>query len=76
MGVSKFIFNNPDLETENRRLIQENLLYKGKAQRLGELEAENISLRLLLNASELLIDTILVTEVIGVSAHPECTNLE
>ena len=75
LGVSKFIFNNPDLETENRRLIQENLLYKGKAQRLGELEAENISLRLLLNASELLIDTILVTEVIGVSATPRVHKL-
>tara|TARA_B100000242_G_scaffold73184_1_gene46825 strand:- start:6987 stop:7706 length:720 start_codon:yes stop_codon:yes gene_type:complete len=75
LGVSKFIFNNPDLENENRRLIQENLLYKGKAQRLGELEAENISLRLLLNASELLIDTILVTEVIGVSATPRVHKL-
>ena len=75
LGVSKFIFNNPDLETENRRLIQENLLYKGKAQRLGELEAENIRLRLLLNASELLIDTILVTEVIGVSATPRVHKL-
>ena len=63
------------METENRRLIQENLLYKGKAQRLGELEAENISLRLLLNASELLIDTILVTEVIGVSATPRVHKL-
>ena len=30
LGVSKFIFNNPDLETENRRLIQENLLYRVK----------------------------------------------
>ena len=34
---------------------------------MGELQAENIRLRLLLNATELLMDEILVTEVIGVS---------
>ena len=65
--LSNITVKRSDLESENTQLIQENLIYKGKLQRMGELQAENIRLRLLLNATELLMDEILVTEVIGVS---------
>ena len=37
---------------------------------MAELAAENLRLRLLLNATELLMDSVLVTEVIGVSPSP------
>ena len=65
--LSNITVKRSDLESENTQLIRENLIYKGKLQRMGELQAENIRLRLLLNATELLMDEILVTEVIGVS---------
>lgn len=55
------------IEKENLRLKQESLIYRGQLQRMAELAAENLRLRLLLNATELLTDSILVTEVIGVS---------
>ena len=63
---SNITVKRSDLESDNTQLIRENLIYKGKLQRMGELQAENIRLRLLLNATELLMDEILVTEVIGV----------
>ena len=59
-----------DLESENTRLNQENLILRGQLQRMAELAAENLRLRLLLNATELLMDSVLVTEVIGVSPSP------
>ena len=64
--LSNITVKRSDLESDNTQLIRENLIYKGKLQRMGELQAENIRLRLLLNATELLMDEILVTEVIGV----------
>ena len=56
-----------DLEVENTRLKQESLIHRGQIQRMADLAAENLRLRLLLNATELLMDSVLVTEVIGVS---------
>ena len=73
--LSNITVKRTDLESENTRLIQENLLYKGKLQRMGELKTENIRLRLLLNAAELLMDEVLVTEVIGVSVTPKIHTL-
>ncbi len=63
--------NREDLETENKRLKQENLIHRGQIQRMANLAAENLRLRLLLNATELLLDKVLVTEVIGVSPTPK-----
>lgn len=56
---------------ENRRLQQERLIYRGRLQRMSELASENLRLLQLLNASELLVDRILVTQVIGVSPTPQ-----
>lgn len=64
-------FSRSELETENSRLNQENLVHRAQLQRMGELAAENLRLRLLLNATELLGDSVLVTEVIGVSPSPK-----
>jgi len=64
-----------DLESENTRLNQENLIHRGQLQRMAELAAENLRLRLLLNATELLMDSVLVTEVIGVSPSPKSHTL-
>ena len=47
-------FSRSELETENSRLNQENLVHRAQLQRMGELAAENLRLRLLLNATELL----------------------
>ena len=59
-----------ELESEKQRLATELLVYKGQLQRMAELAAENMRLRNLLNASELLSDKVLVTQLIGVSPYP------
>ncbi|MCS5593367.1 MAG: rod shape-determining protein MreC [Porticoccaceae bacterium] len=63
------------IEKENLRLKQESLIYRGQLQRMAELAAENLRLRLLLNATELLTDSIMVTAVIGVSPSPKSHTL-
>lgn len=60
-----------DIQSENARLKQESLIHRGQLQRMSELAAENLRLRQLLNATELLMDSVLVTEVIGVSPNPQ-----
>ena len=59
-----------ELEAENQRLATELLVYQGQLQRMADLTAENLRLRNLLNATELLADSVLVTELIGVSPDP------
>ena len=65
-SVEKFA-SRDDLIEENRRLRQERLIYRGRLQRMSELAAENLRLLQLLNASKLLIDSVLLGEVIGIS---------
>ncbi len=59
-----------EIESDNLRLTKESLIYHGQLQRMSDLAAENMRLRRLLNATELVQDSVLVTEVIGVSANP------
>lgn len=59
------------LEEENATLKKQNLINSAQLQRMAELAAENLRLRQLLNATELLLDSVLVTEVIGVSPTPQ-----
>jgi len=59
------------LEQRANNLEKERLILLGKLQRSADLAAENMRLRQLLNASELLMDSVLVTEVIGVSPDPQ-----
>lgn len=59
------------IEQDNARLQKESLIHRAQLQRMAELAAENLRLRQLLNATELLMDSVLVTEVIGVSPSPQ-----
>jgi rod shape-determining protein MreC len=58
------------LEEKNEQLRTELLVLKGRMQRMAGLAAENIRLRNLLNATERLQDSVLVSELIGVSPDP------
>lgn len=59
-----------DLKAENEALKTELLIHQRKLQQLASLAAENVRLRQLLNASQMLQDTVLITELIGVSPNP------
>lgn len=59
-----------DLKAENEALTTELLIHQRKLQQLASLAAENVRLRQLLNASQMLQDTVLITELIGVSPNP------
>ncbi len=58
------------LESENARLTARNMVLEGKSQRLISMEAENIRLRMLLNASDSLDESVMVAEVISVDPDP------
>lgn len=64
-SVSRF-----DLLQENKRLETELLIHQRKLQQMAALAAENVRLRQLLNASELLQDDVLIAELIGISPNP------
>ena len=49
-----------EIESDNLRLTKESLIYHGQLQRMSDLAAENMRLRRLLNATELLQDSVLV----------------
>lgn len=59
-----------DLKIENEALKAELLIHQRKLQQLASLAAENVRLRQLLNASEMLQDSVLIAELIGVSPNP------
>lgn len=59
-----------DLQAENETLKTELLIHQRKVQQLAALAAENVRLRQLLNASNMLQDTVLIVELIGVSPNP------
>lgn len=62
--------SHADLKIENEALKTELLIHQRKLQQLASLAAENVRLRQLLNASEMLQDTVLIAELIGVSPNP------
>lgn len=59
-----------ELLKENKTLSARNLILERKAQRMASLEAENISLRELLSASDQVDDRVLVTSVTAVDPDP------
>ena len=59
-----------DLRAENERLKTESLIHQRKLQQMAALAAENVRLRQLLNATDMLQDKVLVAELIGVSPNP------
>lgn len=66
----EWFWSRVEWQEENERLRQELLIYKGQLQRMAAISAENARLRNLLNATELLRDRVLVTELMGVSPDP------
>ncbi|WP_339899729.1 rod shape-determining protein MreC [uncultured Gilvimarinus sp.] len=58
------------LVQEKERLASELLIHQRKLQQMAALAAENVRLRQLLNATEILEDDVLVAELIGVSPNP------
>lgn len=62
--------SHADLKIENEALKTELLIHQRKLQQLASLAAENVRLRQLVNASQMLQDTVLIAELIGVSPNP------
>lgn len=59
-----------ELRETNSRLESQTLVLQSKVQKMVSLEAENIRLRELLNASAALDETVLVAEVVNVDPDP------
>jgi len=68
-GTVTFASDN-DLRSENERLKTELLIYQRKQQQMAALAAENVRLRQLLNARDILQDKVLIAELVGVSPNP------
>ncbi|UTW46709.1 rod shape-determining protein MreC [bacterium SCSIO 12696] len=59
-----------ELISENERLKTQLLVLRAQQQQMAGLEAENVRLRSLLNATEMIKDRVQVAELIGVSPDP------
>jgi rod shape-determining protein MreC len=68
---SSAAFASPaDLQAEIERLNIESLIHQRKLLQMAALAAENVRLRQLLNATDMLQDKVLIAELIGVSPNP------
>ncbi len=69
-------WNNESLESRaviianNDKLETEILVYKAQLQRMAELSAENLQLKSLLNGAELVKNSVIVAELVGISPDP------
>ena len=68
--ASEVVLSRAELLEENASLKAKNLILEQKVQKLASLTAQNISLRELLNSSELVDEQVLVAEVVGVDPDP------
>lgn len=59
-----------NLKAENDQLRTELLIHQRKLQQMAALAAENVRLRQLLNATDMLQDKVLIAELISVSPNP------
>jgi rod shape-determining protein MreC len=59
-----------EIETENKLLRNKVRVQESRLQQMGALVADNLSLRQLMNSSEIVQDRVLVAELIGVSPDP------
>ena len=69
-GLADYFQSRRSLREENARLLQENLVIQGQAQRLVSVLAENAYYRVLLNASKAIDVDVMVAEVVSISADP------
>ncbi len=71
IGWSATTFSTRDeLISENSKLKAQILVLERKSQQLAVLQAENVRLRDLLNASQLVNETVLAAEIIGIDSDP------
>jgi len=59
-----------DIIANNDKLETEILVYRAQLQRMAELSAENLQLKTLLNGAELVKNSVLVAELVGISPDP------
>ena len=59
-----------DIIANNDKLKTEILVYRAQLQRMAELSAENLQLKSLLNGAELLKNSVIITELVGISPDP------
>jgi rod shape-determining protein MreC len=64
------LLSRQELEEENKLLRNKVRVQESRLQQMGALVADNLSLRQLMNSSEILQDRVLVAELIGVSPDP------
>ena len=67
--VDKVVIKDNDIEMLNRQLISENLVLKGKQQKLIALSIENVRLRELLNTSAQIEERVLLADLLAVSPN-------
>lgn len=70
IDMTQTISNRSELLAENEKLKAEALLLQRRLQKLATLTEQNVRLRELLNSAELLDETVLVAELIGVDPNP------
>lgn len=68
--IKSFFQSRQQLQEDNARLLQENLVIKGQTQRLAALMAENARYRALLNSAQIVEAQVMVAEVVSVTADP------
>ena len=68
--ANELFTSRTELLTENTRLKAKNLILEQKVQKLASLTAQNLRLKELLHASELMDEQVLVAEIIGMDPDP------
>ncbi|MEZ0151454.1 MAG: rod shape-determining protein MreC [Candidatus Reddybacter sp.] len=66
----EFLESRAAIIANNDKLETEILVYKAQLQRMAELSAENLQLKSLLNGAELVKNSVLVAELVGISPDP------
>ncbi len=69
-ATDDYLQSRQSLREENARLRQENLVLKGRTQRLAAVLAENTRYKALLNSTAMLEGDVMVAEVIATAADP------
>ncbi|MCP4995877.1 MAG: rod shape-determining protein MreC [Gammaproteobacteria bacterium] len=70
LWLGESISSRQHLQSENQRLIHENLLLQAKQQKMATLEAENIRLREMLESSFNIGERVLIAELLAVDLDP------
>ena len=69
-SIGDSISSQYEIEDENNRLRNENLILRGLSQQMSAIQAENGRLRALLNSTALLSGGVQITEVLSFSPNP------